>query len=944
MRLTGFLTCLLVMCFAIACSNGANPSVPDNPDGLGDNHVSDAMLDTRGVFGAWNVRVDTKSMTAEILPARNALAIGDVFDADLSQFLTVSPCSNCLSISRVFFNGYDDLSITVRMKHPFGDIVARPDLHGFDVRGIFIAPPDIVDSNIEVMPPSATVEDASYGLWLLNPDGYTSHFDELVTDERYFMSGADVAGNLNPFLRFFDDYGTAAFDPDIPEGHNVMPVGSSHFDRTAVFGDFDGDILNFYIVADVAYGHSATWTNRPNPQYYLPAYNRTEPWRVEYWLENNTLDKYDNTSTADIVVQVFDWQHGATVDPDYPDPDNLSGIPVKSDVHSIELSVPLLQDDPVVATLAEAGSGTPTDPLQYRLTVTNINAYNETLVTGLLAIRDDLYGQTGRMAIPVNPAGFPYETLDILDYALYMPVYINFERGNSPWQDTHSDFGMYELYVPLTDQYAASGNRTTIHPDYFMDPSHKKFQYRWDYNYDGVTFDIDGSGLPSPEIEYATPGRKNAALRVRTNSVPAGEQIFEIPVYAEGVAYSNNVPSPNVNRTTTSATGSHSIYATEDNVYLAYTSEIGGQRAIRLAIMDRDGNITTHQVTDNTNTNLDPSIYVRTSSNPGVYIAYSSYDGISSFVRVTWGNLDGTGFDPSHDKRVSTELDALEFTPILYNHGLSLCVYYFRSYVFAGFIYGAHSDDYGASWIFDDWLVDNGSSTQINPSTAYGGFSRNFLVWEDYKDTTDYGADLYMAETTDGYTFTQIRNISQFRDKTYEIKPSAGYWYGLGVISYLAYPEGSSTRTARLKFIGLSPYDDSHFDYALTTGSGTNLTHTRPAVQCASHGNVIVSYGSYNTSTEDLTAFVLDARQTAASGFLEEIILLEQPVGSIAPNYYSTDINPAIASRRPIPNVSEIFVAFRDYTSGSYESSLLPIEFFGEAVMTYIVMDAEPSL
>jgi len=61
-----------------------------------------------------------------------------------------------------------------------------------------------------------------------------------------------------------------------------------------------------------------------------------------------------------------------------------------------------------------------------------------------------------------------------------------------------------------------------------MDDSNKMFQYRWDFNYDGVTFDSDGSGMPSSYLDLSTPGKRNVALRVRTNSVPPREYLYQM--------------------------------------------------------------------------------------------------------------------------------------------------------------------------------------------------------------------------------------------------------------------------------------------------------------------------------------------------------------------------------------------------------------------------------
>lgn len=952
MKITTLISGLIFIFLSVACSSGSTPVAPSNAidsDSLSDlvssGSAPETPVNTRGVFGAWQIAIDTSTLTAEILPARNAQAIGNIFDADLTQFLEVSPCANCVEIGDIFFDGYNNLNVSMMMKHPFSNLLKRPDLHGFDVRGIFVMPSTVTDTNIDVIRPGNVTEDASWSLLLLNPDGYTSHFDELVTDNRYFFGGTDVTGNLNPFLRFFEDYSTGVFDPTIPHGYNVIPVGSMNYERTAVFGNFSGSTLQFYFVADVAYGQSAVLANRMNPQYYLPAFNRTEPWRVEYWIENNTLDRWDNTSTADVVVQVFDWQQGATVDANYPDPANLSGIPQQSNVLRVELSVPNLQNDPVVQPVAASGSGTPTDPLVYRLTVTNTNSYEYTPVTGLLAVRDELYGQPGRIAIPVSPAGFPYETLDILDYSVYLPVYINMVSANTTVSG-FSDFGENELFVPYVDQFApevaASEYRTTIHPRFFMDPSGRKFDYDWDFEYDGVTFDPDDSGMPSPEITYTTPGLKNTALRVSTNSVPPREYLFEIPVSAEGAAFNIDIPSASALRNSTSATLRHSMYYTNDNMYLVYTNENGGQRDIRVAIYDRLGNVNTFPVTNDANVDYDPSILVYTTgTNAGIYVAYASFNGSRQYIYVTHLNMDGSGLNPANQIRISTGVDRFEFTPVLYKFGSNLCVYYFYFSGATGRIYGSHSDDWGATWNSDGWLVDNGSSGQMNPTAAYGGFNRNCLIWEDYINEADYGSDLYMAESTDGYTFSEIRNISIFRDKTHEKNPSADYVSGFAAITYLAYPDGETIQRARIKYIGLSPYDDSHFDYELDRGMGVNETHTTPTISATSSGHCFVTYGTWDSVTQEATEFLLDVYQPQLIGKLYNNVVLERSVGTVPSTSYGHFLYPAVYAKHVTGGAFEVFLAYKDYSAGSYLSPVVPNRAFGEIALDYFIVAEE---
>jgi len=945
-------TLLFIFLAFVSCSgkpNPLNPSFPDriSPEISSEINTTDAKKenDNRGVFGAWRIRIDTNTMSYEIIPARNAQAIGNIFDADLSQFLEVTPCANCLTIPRVYPDGYENLNMVVRMKHPFGNIATRPDLHGFDVRGIFILPSDTDNAGIKVMRPSGVEEDASYSTQLLNADGYTSHFDELASDSRYFIGGTVVSGNLNPFLRFFEDYSTPHFDPHAPAGQNVMPVGSGNYDRTAVLKKLDtGSVYDFYIVADVAYGQSAKLANRANPQYYLPAFHRTEAWRVEYWIENNILSHGDETSTADVMIQAFDWQQGATVDPDYPNPTNLSGIPEKSDVLQVELSIPDLQNDLLIVTTPEAGSGTPSDPLRYRITVTNVNQCEGPYVYGLLAIRDDLYGAaspSGRMPIPSSPAGFPYPTLDILDYALYATIRVNIENPYISSNYTNTVLSNWELSVPNVDQVAhespISGYRTTIHPNFFIDPSNKKFQYRWDYDYDGVTFDIDGSGMPSPEIEYAAPGKKNVGLRVRTNSVPPKEYIYQFPVYAEGLAYQNTIPSTGTNRESTSESRCHSIACTDTHTYLVYTSEIGSHRDIWLAIIDRSGNMTTQQITDDLKPDYQPCVLLPWTGSEylGVYIAWASYEAPNMFVYATYGNLDGTGFEASHIKRITLPADSFELNPIFFFSYPQLQIYYVKYNGMESYIYRSHSEDHGETWIEDGWVVDNGSTSQSSPSITHSGIW-DVLVWEDGINFTTRGTDLYMGICWSGYTFNQIKNISHFIDKTSEESPMSTYGPGGNqVVAYLMVPDGSTTKTAHVKLANV--FYGSIADFPMEEGTDGQYTHTMPSVLSPSDGSYFVSYGSYNKSTQELTAYVIQLTEGSGFGDWDNTLYLEQLIGTVTSDYGGYEIYPAIAVNYRLSYAKELFIAYRSFSDGVYESAVNPLMKFGRIQMMYIV-------
>ncbi|MCD6216736.1 hypothetical protein J7L05_02610 [bacterium] len=424
----------LIFMFTIsACSGHTDNPVTSPPDSIApanefvpqdssDVLYSSASRETFAykAFGIYHVRIDTVNLTAEIIPARNAQVIGDTFDADLTQFLILSPCYNCLKINGIAFLGDNQIQVGFSVKHPFPNINDRPDLHGFDVHGIVIAngnynfPLTMVEqSDGETLKARANIS------LVANPDGYTSHFDSLAADTNYFDPPRDYNANINPYKRYFVDGTTGDFDPYSPSGYNVMHTGATWNNKNYIFNsDPTEPVLDFAFVVDCAYGHSATYKNRPNPYYFLPEYNRKEAWKVDYTIVSNDLQSGDTGSSAQIQVQVCDWQAGLTADPDYPNPDNMGGISADSDVASVSAEISNVSGL-VEETLPASGSGTDADPYIFNLTVANDEGVAAGYYYGIIAVRDDLQGQQGPMGIPENPNGFPFEGPEITDYSTY---------------------------------------------------------------------------------------------------------------------------------------------------------------------------------------------------------------------------------------------------------------------------------------------------------------------------------------------------------------------------------------------------------------------------------------------------------------------------------------------------------------------------------------------
>lgn len=942
---------ILILLGSFSCSGNRNPitSGSDQFSGLdpktnerdpGKDISTQTLNPYRNVFGTWKVHIDRETLIAEIEPSRNAHAIGHVFDSDLSQFLFVNPCSNCLSIRNITMDRWSDLHISFVMKHPFGNIDSRPDLHGFDVRLIFILPSNTDDySSIKVIPPGGTEEPASIASYfLMNPDGFTSHYDSLVTDERYFIGGEDIPGNLNPFLRFFEDYQATQFDPHNPSGHNVMPVGSGNDVKTAIFTGYliYEESLDLYAVADVAYGQSATFANRLDPQYYLPAFNRTEAWRVEYWIENNNLDADDPASSADIVVQVFDWQQGASVDPDYPNPANLSGIPVKSDVKQVELQLPYLQDDVITLTTPESGAGTPSDPLQYRFHVNNINS-GDGVTSGLLAVRDDLCGQPGRLPVPESPAGFPYETQDILDYAFYTII-----RVNVPYRPSGEVTYNEELWVEGETQYTA-GSSTSIIAHFFMDPSMSRFKYEWDYDYDGVTFDVDGEGMPSPEIEFANTGVNHVGLKVTTNSVPPREYIYDIPVYVKGSGFETILDTAGNQLDATYLSDNQAVAMTDDHLYIAYTSESSGKREVWLAVGDEDGNFISSSIASNPLEECyNPSmVVVNDGVHDGIYVLFNQDNTIhNADLYSTWGNLDGTGFGQANIRAVNAgTMSVAEKACLIYRDGSLYAYYKYWSGLGGTDIDISYSENMGDSWTYYGHVNETTDGTQTSPAAYYAddwGLKKVYVVWEDSRDFANRGIDLYIARSSNMLDFDPEINISTFPDDTIEVSPSiTKYNYQLGV-AYLALNPSTSEQNVYLKLI--SPSDlSSRCDYKIdTTLSG--YRHTYPAVATSSYGRFLVAYGICNNTTNEMKMYVAEVQTDSHYTSWYDNKIYEIDAGTLSspdPTLY-----PGLASRAVASDeATESLLVFTNYLNGVTERTDPFTMYLGDIQVVQIISD-----
>jgi hypothetical protein len=390
----------------------------------------------RGILGAYMVIVDKENLTAELMPVRQVDAIGDVYDSHITEFLVKTSRPNCIKITNIALTDSNNVSLSFAIRHPFDNLQARPDLHVFDVRGIVLVPGGVsfsqVVSDVDGDGVASEIIQTNPN-FLVNADGYTTHFDDQTLGE-FFYPPLDYAGNLNPYRNFFVDPVAGAFDPFQPSGHGVMPVNSDYDTQPYIFNPPEGSTMQFMFIVDAVYGQSANRFNRHDPQYYLPEFNRKEAWSVTTELILDTLEAEKPTSSAYIRIKVKDWQAMRNRDPNYPDQNNPTGISEKSDVKQVEISCPdfgLFQ----VKTKLEAevgGNGSDAQPYEFNFGPIEAGVKPAGIYYGLVAVRDDLEGLGGPLPIRHKEGEtYPSNGPDITDYTTYQIIPIRIRETGS---------------------------------------------------------------------------------------------------------------------------------------------------------------------------------------------------------------------------------------------------------------------------------------------------------------------------------------------------------------------------------------------------------------------------------------------------------------------------------------------------------------------------------
>ncbi|MCD6216800.1 hypothetical protein J7L05_02930 [bacterium] len=451
-----------------------------------------------GMLGIFQAHIDIANLSGELVPLRDG-ALADVIEAiDITGFLTVSPCYDCVKLESVSLNSSGNLVLSIAIKHPFPmgnpsnpiTSMNRADLIVYNVEGIIVTDGAGIYN---------ALGERYHEPLLANADGYTAYLDSSLDDI------LNTTTTIHPYILHFDDFTSGNYNvsshpetgfppaPTEPSGNLVMGQGA----------DFDSQEYEFDIAEDVSfdfiYAISATYgiaaaskLERFTPAAMVPQHNKKAASTVEIEIVSMNLMSGNPLSDADINVKVLDMNHGVA------EGSGLDEMLAASDVAQISIMVPDVMSTQITDTNPSPVSGAPrdpADPLTYPYTITNSGDADAGDYYGLVKVLDSyppaqntlplLEGMEGIER--VGPTDNPLDGLfAITEFATYQVFQVSVGYGCGPitGQIDSPECPITTFVSGLTQNFvvsAASDNGGNI------------VEYQMDYDYDGTTFDIDAS-------------------------------------------------------------------------------------------------------------------------------------------------------------------------------------------------------------------------------------------------------------------------------------------------------------------------------------------------------------------------------------------------------------------------------------------------------------------
>jgi fibronectin type 3 domain-containing protein len=329
-----------------------------------------------GIIGAFDLALDAESLKGELTGIRS-VSLGESYIVSGASFFTVQPCLDCLRIESVELTADGFILVKFKIDHPFekGDRALPPSgKNRLDL--------DLFDLALVIVPFSASLKQYEqtgvqvYSRLVTNPDGYTLELSNMTENP-----------HVCPYYLVVDDsLGTESTN-------NRFEMGTKDAEVQVIFGS--SGLFRIYMTA--GYGVSAEYETRLSPVYYLPEFNRKAAWKIQAIPPQgsdppaigNTWSSTDPTTEHTITVNVWDWQEQSIVSGNYPDYEHQDQIYRISRVDTVSVEIPGMTRKLKFVTNPVSGTGTPQDPLVYKIKMSNENLLAAGEYVGLVKVKDE---------------------------------------------------------------------------------------------------------------------------------------------------------------------------------------------------------------------------------------------------------------------------------------------------------------------------------------------------------------------------------------------------------------------------------------------------------------------------------------------------------------------------------------------------------------------------
>jgi hypothetical protein len=530
-----------------------------------------------GTLGYYHGEIDPVSGSVIFEPIRNtASALPDSLTVDITNFLTKVPCLDCAKMKGINIDSEGNAILKIGIKHPFPagrqseapSSTNRLDLHLFSVRG-FIVSDGVLGGPTKIFPHLGQLE---VGGWrLLNASGYSSEFDAKWDN----IAGHETHSHLHPFILHFDDYSIGTYNKAhasgfnnvaSPTGNTVMRMGSDYdYKDYIVKFPHTGEKMKFMYAITASYGLSAKGKSEwLYPKYRCPQYCQKNATYVKVASIENHLDDVNETSWAELLLEVLDINHGVEIVTDMEADIDL--MDADSSVNEISIDVPDLSDAAFVfsgealtklysegGTFVRQGWRNPLTPTQYKLKIQNKKTAPVGSYIGLVKVKDS-YPASQNVNVPGNaipavpPQDDPINSIfKIEEWATYTVFSVNVSLGNRK----------PNCELLLSEESIIGGNKIEAEPGPgTMDPDGSIVLYEFDKDYDGEVFDVDKSNTNGASVElgpYLNDTGEDivitVAMRVTDNGDPAESSIctkdFTVVYFNPVIFYDDFVDNSN---------------------------------------------------------------------------------------------------------------------------------------------------------------------------------------------------------------------------------------------------------------------------------------------------------------------------------------------------------------------------------------------------------------